>query len=102
MQRRNKTSRAKQRQEMLRELASDEVGCVTFGAGVSRAREAVYALQRIQDGTYGKCVDCRMRIPAARLQVKPEATRCVSCQTEYENKTTNYRADTNYVARKSA
>ncbi len=102
MRRRNMTSRAKQRQEMLRELATDESVCVTIGVGVSRAREAVNALRRIQDGTYGKCIDCRKRIPAARLQVKPEATRCVPCQTEYENKTTSYRADTSYVARKSA
>jgi len=86
MQRRITTSRAKKRQDMLHHLASDEVVCVTTGTGYSRATEAVHALGRIRDGTYGICADCRKRIPAARLMVKPEAARCVACQVEYERR----------------
>ncbi len=84
MKLRNKTSRAKQRQELLRELATDEAVSVMARPGHSRAAEAVDALERIREGTYGICADCRRKIPAARLRVKPEATRCVACQTEYE------------------
>ena len=84
MKLRNKTSRAKQRQEMLRELATGEAVSVATGPGYSRPTEAVDALQRIRDGTYGVCADCGKRIPAARLQAKPEAKRCVACQSEYE------------------
>lgn len=84
MKKRNKTSRAKQRQDMLRELAADEAVIVRDRTGYSRAAEAVDALGRIRDGTYGFCADCHRRIPAARLEVKPEATRCVVCQTEFE------------------
>lgn len=84
---RSKTnSRARQRQEMLRELAADETISFVVGGCSSRAVEAVEALQRMRDGTYGTCVDCGGRIPAARLQVKPEATRCIGCQTEYEER----------------
>ncbi len=71
---------------MLRELAADETISFVTGACSSRAVEAVEALQRIQDGTYGKCVGCGGKIPAARLHVKPEATRCIGCQTEYESR----------------
>jgi DnaK suppressor protein len=77
-------SRANQRQEMLRELAADELSSLSIGNTYMRATEAIDALQRIQDGTYGICTDCGKRIPAARLQVKPEAKRCIVCQTEYE------------------
>nr|WP_246414608.1 TraR/DksA C4-type zinc finger protein [Microbacterium thalassium] len=37
------------------------------------------ALVRVRAGTYGACADCGRAIPAARLEVRPTATRCVSC-----------------------
>ncbi len=99
---RSKTSRAKRRQEILRELAADEVVCVAVEQGHSRATEAIDALQRIQDGTYGICADCRKRIPAARLQVKPEAIRCVACQADYEQRSTAGPGGWRDVAKRSA
>ena len=42
------------------------------------------ALARIEDGTYGTCVDCGQPIPDARLEVRPEAARCVADQEKYE------------------
>ena len=42
------------------------------------------ALQRIEAGTYGQCVDCGIQIPAARLQAAPEAARCIPCQEKTE------------------
>jgi len=38
------------------------------------------ALQRIDLGTYGTCVDCGAIVPEGRLEAKPEAARCVACQ----------------------
>jgi RNA polymerase-binding transcription factor len=38
------------------------------------------ALVRLQEGSYGYCEDCGAPIPAERLDIRPEATRCVSCQ----------------------
>jgi DnaK suppressor protein len=43
------------------------------------------ALARIDDGSYGTCVDCGARISDARLGVRPEAARCVDCQTKAED-----------------
>lgn len=42
------------------------------------------ALARIEDGTYGTCVDCGQPIPDARLEVRPEAARCVADQEKFE------------------
>lgn len=42
------------------------------------------ALRRIEDGSYGQCVDCGVDIPTARLEVAPEAMRCIACQEKVE------------------
>jgi len=43
-----------------------------------------HALQRIAEGGYGVCEDCRRPISGERLIARPEATRCVECQRRYE------------------
>ncbi len=42
------------------------------------------ALRRIDTHVYGTCEDCGDRISAKRLSARPDATRCVSCQTRHE------------------
>jgi DnaK suppressor protein len=37
------------------------------------------ALERIEEGTYGECEACGVRIPKARLNAIPYATNCVKC-----------------------
>jgi DnaK suppressor protein len=37
------------------------------------------ALQRIDEGTFGRCTECGEGIPLARLQVFPETATCVEC-----------------------
>ncbi|MCW7539800.1 TraR/DksA family transcriptional regulator [Aquabacterium sp. A7-Y] len=44
------------------------------------------ALERIQAGSYGECVDCGQDIAYARLQAQPSATRCADCQTVFERR----------------
>jgi DnaK suppressor protein len=41
------------------------------------------ALARIDDNSYGQCVDCGHEIPEGRLEARPEAARCVGCQAKY-------------------
>lgn len=43
------------------------------------------ALQRIEDGTYGRCLRCGSPIDFARLKVLPYATLCIRCK-ELEEK----------------
>jgi DnaK suppressor protein len=38
------------------------------------------ALARIDDGTYGICLECRRPIDAERLEALPWAARCIECQ----------------------
>src|SRR5688572_15975716 len=37
------------------------------------------ALDRIKSSQYGICVSCSAEIPVTRLEIKPEAVRCVKC-----------------------
>jgi len=41
------------------------------------------ALARLEDNSYGQCVDCGHQIPAGRLDARPDAARCVDCQAKY-------------------
>lgn len=43
------------------------------------------ALQRIADGTYGKCSNCAGEIPLARLEAMPEAELCLTCKEREES-----------------
>ncbi len=42
------------------------------------------ALEKMRDGSYGKCEGCNNPIPAVRLQALPYATYCIACQQEVE------------------
>ena len=50
-------------------------------ARVASIDDAVKAIDR---GTYGICERCGKAIPPERLEVKPDATLCVTCQAEVE------------------
>jgi RNA polymerase-binding protein DksA len=41
--------------------------------------EVIAALQRMEDGTYGKCANCDKEIPIERLKVFPSAKFCLDC-----------------------
>jgi DnaK suppressor protein len=60
-----------------REEASVEI----LQAQQERVREA---LARVDAGTYGHCVDCGTELTDERLEARPEASRCVSCQQRIE------------------
>lgn len=64
---------------------ADRQNAAIENAGAQRA-EVVAALQRLDAGTYGRCVDCGREIPAARLEARPEAARCVEDQTKAERR----------------
>lgn len=51
---------------------------------VEEYNRIVRALQMIEDGTYGICVDCGEPISEKRLKSYPNATRCIACQEAFE------------------
>lgn len=42
------------------------------------------ALEMIEEGSYGICIDCGEPVPAKRLKLYPNATRCLVCQEKFE------------------
>ncbi len=42
------------------------------------------ALERIADGSYGKCEDCGKKIPESRLEAIPYTSVCVQCAANEE------------------
>jgi DnaK suppressor protein len=42
--------------------------------------EVVAALERLDDGSYGKCEGCGQPIPEERLEALPTARLCVTCK----------------------
>lgn len=47
-------------------------------------RQITDALERLDAGSYGLCLDCGGPIATTRLQALPEAERCLNCQEEFE------------------
>ena len=45
--------------------------------------EVLAALARLDQNTYGQCVDCGQEIPEGRLDARPDAARCVGCQGKW-------------------
>jgi RNA polymerase-binding transcription factor DksA len=48
------------------------------------AAQAEHARERLAKGAFGVCEDCSQPIGAERLEVLPDATRCVRCQSAWD------------------
>jgi len=42
------------------------------------------ALDRLDNGTFGRCADCGQELPEGRLTAMPYATRCIACEERLE------------------
>jgi len=51
---------------------------------VERVNRLLAALDRLNDGEYGVCVECAEGISPARLHALPEVQTCVRCQDRIE------------------
>ena len=47
-------------------------------------RKIRYALDRIEEGEYGMCINCGVPIGFRRLKARPVATLCIDCKTQQE------------------
>src|SRR5881409_1994867 len=61
-----------------------EIGFATRELLVGRVNRLSAALDRLNDGEYGTCVECEEPISPARLQALPEVQTCVRCQDRIE------------------
>src|SRR5712692_11621752 len=61
-----------------------EIGFATRELLVDRVNRLSAALDRLNDGEYGTCVECGEPISPARLRALPEVQTCVRCQDQLE------------------
>jgi RNA polymerase-binding transcription factor DksA len=61
-----------------------EIGFATRELLVERVNALSAALDRLNEGQYGTCVECGEAIAPARLQALPEVQTCVRCQDRIE------------------
>jgi DnaK suppressor protein len=61
-----------------------EIGFATRELLVVRVNRITAALERLDQGEYGTCVECGEAIAPARLQAMPEVLTCVRCQDRLE------------------
>ena len=52
----------------------------------TRLDDLAIALDRNDNGSYGRCEECRCVIPADRLELFPAATHCVRCKQRRERR----------------
>jgi DnaK suppressor protein len=57
-----------------------------------QCQEIETALQLLESGTYGQCIDCENPIMPSRLLARPFAVRCRNCQEAFEKATDNGNA----------
>lgn len=73
----------------LKDQASNRERTTLRDAEVQRDRNELAdvraALARLNDGTYGICIDCAQPIDLLRLTAIPAAARCMACQTQLES-----------------
>ena len=74
---------AEEREAELEERAQEERAARVLARlddrSLGEVQKVHTALQRMIDGTYGTCLDCRHAIPVARLRAVPTATCCLEC-----------------------
>ena len=53
---------------------------------MAQRAEVIAALARVDDGSYGRCVDCTGPVPEPRLEARPATARCVPCQAKRDRR----------------
>ncbi|MFT6408057.1 MAG: DnaK suppressor protein [Arenicella sp.] len=62
------------------ELAEAEVGLALEDHIIDSLAQIDLALEKIEHGQYGLCIDCGKNIPIPRLEAFPAAARCLACK----------------------
>lgn len=56
------------------------------GHAAAQMRQLRRTLEKFDDGSYGLCEECGNDIGFSRLQARPEARLCITCQTRAEKR----------------
>ena len=53
----------------------------TLQTAQSQRSQVLEAMERLAAGRYGICTECGRPVPEGRLEARPEAARCLTCQS---------------------
>jgi DnaK suppressor protein len=56
------------------------------GHNAAQMQALRHTLGKFDDGSYGLCEECGNDIGFSRLQARPEARLCITCQTRFEKR----------------
>lgn len=76
--------RSRDWEEQATELENSEVLDALGQEAEDELRKIKRALNRLDSGDYGLCMDCGAEIPLARLEARPFSSRCVDCAEQHE------------------
>jgi DnaK suppressor protein len=80
-------ARSAEVEDPIDQVTSSELKASAFAVSTVEARtleQSRAALQRIEDGTYGKCLDCGRPIEPARLEAVPWTPYCRADQEKHD------------------
>jgi len=66
--------------DQIQHAVERELALGTLARESSGLRETRAALRRVDDGSFGICMDCEEKINLKRLAAVPWAARCIACQ----------------------
>ena len=72
------------REELGSDNADQELTLTLLGSDEDILDQIEAAIQRIEDGSYGRCKKCGEQIPKTRLDAIPYAADCVKCASQQE------------------
>jgi DnaK suppressor protein len=72
-------------------LTEADRNAAAMETATAQRAEVIAALARIDDGSYGRCVDCAGPVPEPRLEARPATARCVPCQTKRDRRRLRWR-----------
>jgi DnaK suppressor protein len=67
-------------------LTESDRNATAVQAALAQRTEVLAALARIDEGSYGRCVDCYGPVPERRLEARPATERCVPCQSKRDRR----------------
>ena len=67
-------------------LTEADRNAASVQTAVAQRAEVTAALARVDDGSYGQCVDCAGPVPEPRLEARPATARCVPCQAKRDRR----------------
>lgn len=78
-----------------KDVAAEEARTVVDDAALAQAEkqldEVLAALHRLDDGSYGLCIDCGAAIDERRLLAMPATRFCTACQAMHERYAASHR-----------